>query len=841
VFGGALKAAGATYGHNRHLLLVAGAARAAVALLGAAGTVTVVYFFAARLGLALLSAPSDVAVFWPASGVAAGILIISRRRAWPALVTGVVVGTVAANLMSDRSLLTSLLKGVCNAGEAVLVAWLLEQWFDRPFRVGDLRRLAGFLVAACLATAASATGGAATMTLLHTAAPYWDVWRAWFLSNNVGIVVVAPLMIGIAQVWREPPSQREWIEGVGALGLATLASVYTTRHTTASWLSFSPGAIVLPVLLWLTARCQPAFGIAGAFIASTAVILATTFGVGRFGDAAVPLIERVKGAQAATMTVTLFTLVLIALFAQRKETEEELRESEGQLAKKSTALARLHDIGTRLWYTRDLRRALDDILKGAIELLGADMGVIRILDPTRGTLKIEAHRGLADEFLGSFREVPAAGDSPCGWALQSGERMVIADVEAGRSSSLLALAHSAGFRAVQSSPIMSREGVLLGTLATHFRAVHKPSEQDFRLLDLYVRQAADIIERHRADDALRESEERLRLAQLRTGVGIWDWNLLTGKVTWTPELEALFGLEPGTVKRYADFRDRVHPQDLAAVEARREAALQRRETYTVEYRIIRPDGQVRWILAVGGALYDELTGEPIRILGNNADITDRKRAEERQQVLVAELDHRVKNVLATVSAVVSHTREGSRSVTNFAAALEGRIRSMANTHQLLSSRRWQGIPLTKLVRGELAPYATRDNIQFSGPEIILRPEAGQAMANVLHELATNAAKYGALSIGTGRVSIRWHRRANGQPRSPLVLEWQEIDGPTVVAPSRSGYGTRTVRDLIPYEFGGSVDLLLDPEGVRCRLELPADWLAHDATEVSGPSAIPSAS
>jgi PAS domain S-box-containing protein len=488
-----------------------------------------------------------------------------------------------------------------------------------------------------------------------------------------------------------------------------------------------------------------------------------------------------------------------------------------------------------------LRRALDDILKGAIELLGADTGAIRILDPTRGTLKIEAHRGLTNAFLGSFREVSAAGDSPCGWALQSGERMVVADVEAGRSASLAALARSAGFRAVQSTPIMSRDGVLLGTLATHFRAVHKSSEQDLRLLDLYVRQAADIIERHRADDALRESEERLRLAQLRTGVGIWDWNLRTGKVTWTPELEALFGLRPGTVKRYADYRDRVHPEDIAAVEARREAALRRRETYTVEFRIIRPDGQVRWILAVGGALYDELTGEPIRILGNNADITDRKRAEERQQVLVAELDHRVKNVLATVSAVISHTREGNRSVANFAAALEGRIRSMATTHQLLSSRHWQGIPLTKLVHGELAPYATRDNIAFSGPEIILRPEAGQAMAIVLHELATNAAKYGALSTGTGRVSIRWHRRANGQSRSPLVLEWQEIDGPPVVAPSKSGYGTSTVRDLIPYEFGGSVDLLLDREGVRCRLELPAEWLAHDATEVSGPSVIPSAS
>ena len=134
-------------------------------------------------------------MFWPASGVAAGILIISGRRARPALVIGVVVGTIAANILSDRNLLTSIFKGFCNAGEAVLLAWLVERWFG-IFTFGDLRRVVGFLAAAGLATATSAIGGATTMTLLHTAAPFWEVWRTWFLSDGVGIVVVAPLLIG---------------------------------------------------------------------------------------------------------------------------------------------------------------------------------------------------------------------------------------------------------------------------------------------------------------------------------------------------------------------------------------------------------------------------------------------------------------------------------------------------------------------------------------------------------------------------------------------------------------------------------------------------------------------
>ena len=139
--------------------------------------------------------------------------------------------------------------------------------------------------------------------------------------------------------------------------------------------------------------------------------------------------------------------------------------------------------------------------------------------------------------------------------------------------------------------------------------------------------------------------------------------------------------------------------------------------------------------------YDEL-GRPVRRIGANIDVTERKRAEERQRLLMAELDHRVKNTLATVSAVVSHTRQGNRSVANFAVALDGRIRSMATAHELLSSGHWQGIPLTELVRRELAPYVTRNNTEINGPEVVLTPEAGQAMAIVLHELSTNAAKHG---------------------------------------------------------------------------------------------------
>jgi two-component sensor histidine kinase len=106
------------------------------------------------------------------------------------------------------------------------------------------------------------------------------------------------------------------------------------------------------------------------------------------------------------------------------------------------------------------------------------------------------------------------------------------------------------------------------------------------------------------------------------------------------------------------------------------------------------------------------------------------------------------------------------------------------------------------------------------------------MAMVLHELATNAAKYGALSTQNGRVSINWEQRLNGYPRSNLVLEWREFGGPSVITPRKASYGTRTIRNVIPYELRGTVDLAFAPEGIRCRVELPADWLINDGEPVS---------
>ena len=201
------------------------------------------------------------------------------------------------------------------------------------------------------------------------------------------------------------------------------------------------------------------------------------------------------------------------------------------------------------------------------------------------------------------------------------------------------------------------------------------------------------------------------------------------------------------------------------------------------------------------------------------DITERKQVEQHQVLLVSELDHRVKNILAQVAVVAVSTRQGSHSVDEFLRSLNGRIQSMAAAHMLLSKSGWQSVGLDALVRSQLAPYATDTNITISGTDIMLTAAETQAVAKVLHELATNAAKYGALSIPGGQVSVNWDRKSNGDGTN-LMLVWEELGGPPVKSEVHASYGTNLIRHLIPHELGGMVDLAFASQGVRCKIEIP---------------------
>ena len=295
----------------------------------------VVYFVAARLSLALLTKPEGVAVFWPAAGVSAGTLIaLGFRARWP-VIFGTMAATILANLLGDRNIWSAILFGLCNAGEAVLTAWLIHRYFGPDFRLNKLRNMVGLIAAAVIGTAVSGVGGAIVFKLFHGATtPIAITWEHWFASDGLGIIVVAPLLIELASAARDRPPLGELIEGtltVAALALVSALAIFLQSDLLAN---VGPVAVVFAPLLWLAARCRPVFAAAAAFTVSLSIVWTTTFGIGYFGNPALSIDERVLAAQVSILLVTAGSSLLAALFAEirdkRRTAEAALHASETQ-------------------------------------------------------------------------------------------------------------------------------------------------------------------------------------------------------------------------------------------------------------------------------------------------------------------------------------------------------------------------------------------------------------------------------------------------------------------------------------------------------------------------------
>jgi PAS domain S-box-containing protein len=1011
-------------------------------------TVGVAYFLAARLGLAL-TMPDGVAAFWPAAGVGAGAMIALGSAARLPVVIGILTAAVLANVTGDgdRSIPAAGLFAVCNAGEALLIAWLIERRHGATFSLDTLHRVLGFFLAAGVATALSGVGGAACFVLLQqSSAPMLTIWLHWVASNAFGIVAVAPLIVGIVRSFRDLPDFSELVEGACMLAVLALASVLGLSWSTDHWFTVLSLTVVLPLLLWSAARFAPTFAAAAVFIFALVIVATVTLGVGRLGDPSTSLLERLVAAQLALMSVATCTLVIAALFAERRSHEVLLNGSNERLRTQEEAFRRLlgslpaaiyttdragritycNPAASELWGRRpepgkdkwsDLWRLhypdgtsvpLDDrptqivlnegrAVRGREALLerpdgtlvpimpcpaplidehGAIIGVVNMQVDLTEQKRAEAALADRDRMFTLASKVARVGsytfdfgtgivrltpgcaalyglpegttelsipDSRSGvhpedlgglaarfaQAMQEQQREVIAqfrivrrddgavrwietrallsycagqpsrvvgididvterkhaEAEIQESESRLADALAAGQviafewdAATRSSRRSANAAAILGLEEEdgglcsysffervhcddreHFKAqVHglRPDQPSYALSfrfrspdgrQLWLEETAkgefdaegrlvsikgltrNITDRKNAESALADRNVQLTLAAKAALVGSFSYDAETREIQVSEGYGAVHGLPEGTSHTtYDAWGAGVHPEDLPRVEELRSRAFreQRRE-FGTEYRVVRANGEIRWIEARCFILY-RTDGRPERMVGVNIDVTARKRAEEHQRILVAELDHRVKNVLATVSAVASRTQGSGTPPAEFMATLAGRIQSMAATHELLSGCQWQGISVRELVRRELAPYVTGSNTDLDGPELTLRPEAGQAASMVLHELTTNAAKHGGLSTDAGRVFVRWYLTTDDLASGRVCIEWQESGGPAVRAPERSGYGMEVIRGVVPYELDGTVDLEFAPGGVRCEITIPVAALVGGA-------------
>jgi PAS domain S-box-containing protein len=326
---------------------------------------------------------------------------------------------------------------------------------------------------------------------------------------------------------------------------------------------------------------------------------------------------------------------------------------------------------------------------------------------------------------------------------------------------------------------------------------------------------------------LLQSEERRSLALAAGQMGSWEWDPVNGHFIWDDGQYRIFGVDPASFDLTVDnIRALIHPEDWKHLQNAIKPAVPNTPSFQSEFRVCRPNGELRWCIGTAVASVDA-TDNIVRISGVTVDITDRKEAEERQALLAREVDHRARNALALVQSIVRLTR--SDNIKSYIAAVDGRIAALARAHTLLAQSRWQGADLARLVDEELAPYCADapERITAAGPDVSLEPRTAQTLALALHELSTNAAKYGALSVMSGQVGVSWEL----QPDS-LFLRWTESGGPCPQTPPSPGFGIRVISASVERQLAGEAAFHWRPEGLHCSLRVPRgnsiEPLAHRA-------------
>jgi NO-binding membrane sensor protein with MHYT domain/two-component sensor histidine kinase len=309
------------------------------------------------------------------------------------------------------------------------------------------------------------------------------------------------------------------------------------------------------------------------------------------------------------------------------------------------------------------------------------------------------------------------------------------------------------------------------------------------------------------------------------GVGYWEFSLPDRTLHVSRGVKILFGHDPDGPFTEADLLAALAPEERMRRNLLNAQALASDKDYDAEYRLSDAHGG-RWI-NVRGRVTSRVGGAPRRMTGVMLDVTDRRNAfaalahaQEHQKLLIAELNHRVKNTLATVQSVARQSVKGAKSVEEFREAFDARLVALSHTHNALTRGGWTSASLRELLTGELAPYAP-GQIELQGPDVALEARQALALGMVFHELATNAAKYGALSTPDGCVAVAWS--AGG---GRLEIRWRERGGPPVRPPARRGFGSRLVEGSVTGELGGHAELSFGADGFSCRLDVP--WRPAEA-------------
>jgi two-component sensor histidine kinase len=335
-----------------------------------------------------------------------------------------------------------------------------------------------------------------------------------------------------------------------------------------------------------------------------------------------------------------------------------------------------------------------------------------------------------------------------------------------------------------------------------------------------------------AERALAKAEERLRQALNASGmVGTFAWHVQTDTFYSDARFAEIFSVDPAKGDRGAplsDYLAGIHPEDVQRIADAVNHTVVTKEKYVQEYRLLQKDGNIRWVEVRGECLYSE-DGKPDRFVGVVVDVTSQKNAQERQRLLAREADHRVKNIFANFHSMISLSARSAGSPKEMAQALRGRLDALLRAKDLVrpgimgTEHESEQTTMDALVRTVLQPYenGSPDRIVLNGPDVPVGAKAVTGLALVLHETATNAVKYGALSLPDGSIRVTWD--ASG---GDFRLDWDEIGGPEInVKPSTRGFGSILTERSVAGELGGRIEHDWRRNGLRLKLRFPLERLA----------------
>jgi PAS domain S-box-containing protein len=610
----------------------------------------VVYFCAGIFGLSLAYTNPNASAVWPPSGIALAALLVWGYRLWP----GILLGAFLVNFATQGSISTALGIAAGNTFEAILGAALLARFAGGANVFNRTRNILSFIfLAGIISTAAGATMGVMTLYLggFIPRSEFSNVWLTWWLGDAVGNLIIAPLLL----MWLTQPvlpvRSRHIFEAAGLLAAVVLTSALLFLNPVPAGLEY----FALVPLLWAALRFGRRGAVTAAFVASGIALWGTLRDLGPFAGSEPH--ESILLLQLFVATITMTALIVASVVSQQQRLEQRLRIKD--------AVSRI------LSEASTMTEAAPQIIKAICETAAWDFGACWLVERNSNVLNCVDMWCLpsidVSVFAAVTREIkfhPGIGLPGRVWA--SATPIWITDVLKDSSFPRAPAAMKVGFHGAVGFPIeLDRE--VLGVLEFFSR---NPRERDDEFQEMVANlgiQFGQFIERQRAETALRESEARLQLALSAGQMGAWEWNMGANKFTWSSSLEVIHGLKPGSFGRsFEDFEKTIHPEDHEAVLSQIQATLKTRSDYDVAYRIVRPDGQVRWVEAVASLSYGA-DARPDKLAGVCMDITESRLREEmlRHRTRSLEIINRVGNALAAeldLKKIVQIVTDASREV-----------------------------------------------------------------------------------------------------------------------------------------------------------------------------------